>query len=60
MKTPSDPKGGAKQPQDKICWNIWRFSKDHPTVKVYGTNCPCDIDRENNPNCPMYEEVNIY
>lgn len=43
----------------EICWQIFRLSKDHPFIKMIGTNCPCDYDPINNPKCPMYEAVII-
>ena len=45
----------------EICWQIFRLGKDHPTIKMQGTNCPCTYDPENNSNCtdPNYEVVVI-
>jgi hypothetical protein len=62
MKTPSDPNGGAKQLQDccyEICWHIFRFSKENPSVKMVGTNCPCRYNPEENKHCLSYEPVKI-
>ncbi len=44
----------------EVCWNIWRLGSYHTIVKMYGTNCPCTYDPENNRNCPMYEPVFIH
>jgi len=41
----------------EICWQILRLGKDHPTIKMAGTNCPCKYDPENNRHCPKYEKV---
>lgn len=54
-ETPNNPQIGSYE----VCWNIFRSNKNHPTIKAYGTNCPCQYNPEQNKNCPMYKPVKI-